>query len=221
MVRIVSLFLFVALLLPNCLSEKTCSNQDRSCSLEANLASILFSPPGIYLYSTLNTYQGNLANSIVLDTNLSIICTNERLFAPITSSCSNLAPFVSTSFAPMSAITGFYIDFPTTGVPLRGPFGTILADDFNSVFTTDLKSTMSDAGLGTGLFWTFGDANGGYGGTTATTCADGTDNTTGTGAAGSPLNSASTTWFGSSLVNCVDTYRLLCMCYSPASGGGG
>ncbi|MEI1279720.1 hypothetical protein V6Z05_15425 [Leptospira venezuelensis] len=217
------LILFLGFLTQTCMSTKTCSDHDRSCSLMENLLSLFSAPSGIYVYSSIPTYAGNLAllGSGTLDASLQTICKQERIFASVLDTgCQNVAPLVSTSLTSANNLASFYSDIPTN-LPMRGgPTGLILADDLASFFTLDLHITMEAAGLGTTEFWTYGDGNGNY--AAGVTCNDGDDNTSAsTGYIGSPLFSAAGTWNNVQAANCDQAYKVFCICYRPNNSGGG
>ncbi|WP_243402044.1 hypothetical protein [Leptospira haakeii] len=184
--------------------------------------SLFSAPEGIYVYSSIPSYGGNLAILGVgtLDPSLSTICKQERPFAAILDAgCQSVAPLVSTPGVSANNLTSLYADIPTN-LPMRGgPTGTILADDLASFFTVDLHVTLEAAGLGSTDFWTYGDANGNY--ASGVTCNDGSDNTNAfTGYIGSPLLSA-VGWNNVMAANCDQAYKVFCICYRPVSGGGG
>ncbi|TGN03346.1 hypothetical protein [Leptospira dzoumogneensis] len=215
--------LFFCVLSNGCISDKICSDQDRSCSPVASLLSLFSAPSGIYVYSTSVPYGGNLSifGAGNLDSSLSTICKQERPFAPILDvGCESTAALVSTSLVYANNLTSLYADIPTN-IPMRGgPTGTILADDLASFFTLDLHVTLEAGGLGSTNFWTYSDVSGNY--ASGGTCNDGIDNTTAYGGyAGSPLLSTVDTWFNVQAPTCDQALRILCICYRPDTSGGG
>ncbi|WP_246050725.1 hypothetical protein [Leptospira langatensis] len=202
------------------MSEKTCSSQDRGCNAEQQVLSLFSAPSGVYIYPTSTSYQGNLSilGSGTLDASLSVICERDRLLAPIVDlGCSKVAPMVSTSLVSFNAINTFYADIPYTGTPVRGPKGTIIADDLSTLFSADLKVSLSTAGLGIGsqFYWTFSDGSGAY---ASDNCNNGVDNTTiFNGAVGSTTLVTAGTWFNPTIASCIERHRVLCLCYHPLS----
>ncbi|TGK04562.1 hypothetical protein EHO58_11735 [Leptospira selangorensis] len=214
--------LFFCILSNGCISDKICSDQDRSCNPVASLLSLISAPEGIYVYSSTPSYGGNLSilGAGNLDSSLSTICKQERAFAPILDvGCQSVAPLVSTLLVSANNLTSLYTDIPTN-LPMRGgPTGTILADDLASFFTVDLHVTLEAAGLGSTDFWTYGDLNGNY--ASGVTCNDGSDNSNAfTGYVGTPLASA-VGWNSVFAAGCDQAYKVFCICYRPVSGGGG
>ncbi|WP_246048706.1 hypothetical protein [Leptospira sarikeiensis] len=204
------------------MTAKTCSDQDRTCSPTANLLSILFSgPEGIYIYATNASYQGNLSvlGPSNLDSSLNFLCGQELAFSNmISNSCSKVAPMVSTLAVSVNQTDLLYADFPMTGVPVRGPNGTMVATDYGNLFTLDLEASLEAAGTGNISFWTFSDVGGNY---SADNCSDGEDNTSSIfGETGISNTTISGGWFGGNVFGCNQTYKILCMCYVPTSGGG-
>ncbi|PJZ48525.1 hypothetical protein CH362_14765 [Leptospira saintgironsiae] len=218
------LVLFFCILSGGCLTDKTCSDQDRTCSSQANLMSLLISAPeGIYMYSTNTGYNGNLSvlGPGTLDSSLNFICGQQRLFSNIIDTkCSKYAPLVSTSLVSASSLNALYSDLPTTGVPIRGPYGTIIAQDYSNLFALDLEVTLEAAGLGNQTFWSFGDGNGGA---AADNCTNGTDDgsLSTLGQAGNTLVKTQSSWFATDIRGCGELHKILCLCYVPTAGGGG
>ncbi|WP_246052686.1 hypothetical protein [Leptospira semungkisensis] len=206
------------------MSEKTCSSQDRGCNSAQQVLSLFSAPSGVYVYPTSTSYQGNLSilGAGALDSSLSVICGRDKLLAPIIDlGCSKVAPMVSTSLVSFNAINTFYADIPYTGTPVRGPKGGIIADDLSTLFASDLKMSLSAAGLGIGgqLYWSFSD---GSGSVSSDTCNDGGDNTGAyNGAVGSTTISAVGSWFNVNSASCSESHRVLCLCYHPLSSSGG
>lgn len=102
------------------------------------------------MYATNTNYNGNL--SILgpgsLDASLNLICDQERFFSNIIDTkCSKYAPLVSTSLVSASSLNVLYADLPTTGVPIRGPYGAQIALDYANLFAVDLDTSLEAAGL--------------------------------------------------------------------------
>lgn len=218
--RIFPILLF-SLFTQTCMSEKTCSNQDRTCSPIANLLSFVSAPEGLYLYST-SARNGNLAilGAGTLDSSLHTICSQERPFVPIIDfGCQNVAPFIATSVVGANNLTSLYADIPTN-IPVRGPSGTIVSDDLPSVFSLDLKTSFSNAGISNSSFWAFADAAGNF--YAANSCNNGEDNTGSyAGYVGSPTIVAFESWYGGGVgVPCSESHPIICICYRPVASGG-
>lgn len=217
MLRAILLFLLIGSFFSHCMSDKVCSDQDRSCNLAANLLSSFSSvPDGIYLYPTSVTYTGNFAeNSQILITEASIICDQELApYSTFITSCQKSTPFLSTDTVALNALGSFLSDFPLTGKPIRGLNTAIISDSYATLFTEDLKSSLAAAGIGTDPFWSFGNASGGYDGTVNGTCEGGV-NLTVNGIVGSTTATGVESWFNSTSIPCSTPTRLLCLCYSP------
>ncbi|WP_244244849.1 hypothetical protein [Leptospira koniambonensis] len=174
------------------------------------------------MYATNTSYNGKLSilGSGFLDSSLNTICQQERLFSNIIDSkCSKYAPLVSTPTVSASSLNALYGDLPTTGVPIRGPFGTIIAQDYSNLFAVDLNISLEGAGLGNQTFWSFGD---GGGGAAADNCSNGNDGTSSSlGQAGNTLVKTVDSWFATDIYSCSQQHKVLCLCYVPTSGGGG
>ncbi|TGK44512.1 hypothetical protein [Leptospira andrefontaineae] len=216
------LILFFYVLMSGCITDKTCSDEDRTCSIKATLTSLLFSAPdGIYMYATNTSYTGNLAilGPGSIDSSLNFICGQQRLFSNIIDTkCSKYAPLVSTSLVSASSLNAFYSDLPVLSVPIRGPSGTIIGPDYSTLFAVDLNITLQGAGLGSQTFWSFGDGNGGGG---LETCLNGDDGTSSSlGQIGNTLVYTQGSWFSTDSRSCSETHKVLCLCYVPTSGGG-
>ncbi|EIE02558.1 hypothetical protein LEP1GSC185_2173 [Leptospira licerasiae serovar Varillal str. VAR 010] len=215
--------LVIYILSNGCISDKTCSDQDRSCSPKATLMSLLVSAPdGIYMYATNTSYSGKLTvlGPGTLDSSLNFICGQQRIFSNIIDTkCSKYAPLVSTPLVSASSLNVLYADLPTTGVPIRGPFGTIIAQDYSNLFFLDLEVTLEAAGLGNQTYWSFGDGNGGA---AADTCSNGEDDgsLSTLGATGSTVVKNQASWFSTNIYSCSNMLKVLCLCYVPTSGGG-
>ncbi|TGL61405.1 hypothetical protein [Leptospira sarikeiensis] len=221
MINRIFLILILSLFVQTCITDKTCSDQDRTCNPQANLLSLLLlGPDGIYIYASNASYQGNLSvlGTGALDSSLNFLCGQELAFSNMTSNrCSKVAPLVSTTLVPVNSIDIFYADFPTTEYPVRGPNGTMVASDYASLFTVDLEVSLEKAGTGNISFWSFSD---GAGNTATDSCSNGEDNTSLLGASGVSNVTTSGSWLGTSTVTCSQTHKVLCMCYIPVSGGG-
>ncbi|TGL61403.1 hypothetical protein [Leptospira sarikeiensis] len=217
------LILFFSFSLTECITDKTCSDEDRSCSVEALILSKFSAPSGIYVYSSSATYKGNLAilGTGTLDASLHSICQNDRLLAPIIDqNCQSVAPLVSTSAVPANDLNLLYADLPYNGVAIRGPFGALITQEMSTLFSSgDLQLSLSAAGLGDSLFWSFGTGNGGY---AADDCNGGTDSTSGSlGQLGSPKVVTQGSWFATDILSCSQSHRILCICYVPPASGSG
>ncbi|GBF38873.1 putative lipoprotein [Leptospira johnsonii] len=155
-----------------------------------------------------------------MDSSLNFICGQQRIFSNIIDTkCSKYAPLVSTSLVAASSLNAFYSDLPTTGVPIRGPFGTQIALDYANLFTVDLEYTLSAGGLGGLTFWSFGDGNGNA---AADTCSNGEDDgsLSTLGATGNTALKNQASWFATDIRGCAELHKVLCLCYVPSSGGG-
>ncbi len=174
------------------------------------------------MYATNTSYTGNL--SILgpgsIDASLNFICGQQRIFSNIIDSkCSKYVPLVSTSLVAASSLNALHSDLPVLGVPIRGPFGTIIAESYSVLFTADLNTTLQGAGLGNQTFWSFGDGNGGGG---LDTCSNGDDGTSSSlGHIGNTLVYVQSSWFSTDSRSCSESHKVLCLCYVPTSGGGG
>lgn len=209
--------------LPGCLSKETCSNQDRSCSVEAQVLSLFSAPEGIYLYPTTSTFDGNfVSDSALLFNRLQSLCQEDRFLAPIISqTCGSVIPFVSTPDSNISDFTSAH-SVPGTGVPVRGPFGAVLANSWGEFYFSSENSilvSLTDAGLGTENYWTFSDSSGFYISEGAYgSCNGGTTNIADTeqayGYYGSPVSNT-TGWVSESTTSCNTPMRVLCLCYTP------
>ncbi|WP_244283267.1 hypothetical protein [Leptospira neocaledonica] len=183
---------------------------------------LVSAPEGIYIYATNTGFTGNLSvlGPGSLDPSLNFICGQERLFSNIIDTkCSKYAPLVSTSLVSASSLNAMYGDLPTTGVPIRGPYGKQIAVDYSNLFAVDLDVTLEAAGLGNQTFWSFGDGNGGA---AADTCTDGTDDgsLSTLGQTGNTLVKTQASWFATDIRGCGEIHKILCLCYVPTSGGG-
>ncbi|TGL61407.1 hypothetical protein [Leptospira sarikeiensis] len=203
-----------------CMSEKTCSDQDRTCSVQANILSFFTAPEGVYVYSS-SARTGNLAvlGSGTLDPSLHTICSQDRPFAPIIDiGCSSVAPLVSSATVSANSLTSLYADIPTT-IPVRGPSGTIISDGLTSLFGVDLKTTLANAGISNGSFWSFSDGEGSS--APSVSCNSGDDYTDAyTGAIGNSILTTALSWFASTSDYCNSLHPILCICYRPVATGG-
>lgn len=221
MIYRIFLILLFSLFTQTCMSEKTCSNQDRTCSPIANLLSLVSAPEGLYLYSSFPR-TGNLAilGTGTLNPSLQTICSQDRPFAPIIDyGCQSVAPLVSTGNVSASNLTSLYASISTT-IPVRGPSGTIISDDLTSLFASDLKTSLSEAGIINSSYWSFSDAAGNF--YAANSCNNGEDNTSSyTGYVGSPTVVAFESWYGGGVgVPCNEQHPVICICYRPVESGG-
>ncbi|EMK00917.1 putative lipoprotein [Leptospira sp. B5-022] len=213
--------IFFYIFASGCLSDKTCSDQDRSCSPKATLMNLLFSAPeGIYMYASNTSFNGKLTvlGPGSLDSSLNFLCGQERIFSNIIDTkCSKYAPLVSTTLVSASSLNALYADLPTTGVPIRGPFGTQISLDFANLFTVNLDVTLEAGGLGNQTFWSFGDGNGDA---AADNCNNGEDDgaLSTLGQIGNTQVSTQGSWFATDIRSCAQPHKILCLCYVPTSG---
>ncbi|WP_243396214.1 hypothetical protein [Leptospira hartskeerlii] len=206
------LFLLLAFFSFNtCTEENVCSKEDRACSFTEILYSFIAPPPGIYIYSSFNSYQGDLANyGPTLFDSLMNLCTANRIFAPIISSCMNVLPGVSSD---LMSIDQYPVNFPAfdgDNLIIRGSKGNIISRSFNWLIAIgpDVAS-LSNSGITTEEFWTFTAAGGGY----STSCLDGLSKSTGdNGTTGNPIDQ-SNTWVGANVATCDQYKKILCFCY--------
>ncbi|MGJ4744838.1 hypothetical protein ACQV5M_00630 [Leptospira sp. SA-E8] len=216
MIYRIILILFLGLFAQTCMTAD-CSDHDRTCSPMEQIFSVLSVPKGLYLFSTPTSYDGILSilGAGNLDPSLQSICAGARVVAPIiNTTCQNVIPLVSTLAVSVNNTTSFYADFPTTGVPVRGPSGIKVAADFTNFLTVDLETSLSAAGLGDISFWTYSDITGNY--ASGTTCLDGTDNTSSSqGYTGISTSVTAGSWFGVSAPTCDQSFPILCICYEP------
>ncbi|TGN03347.1 hypothetical protein EHR06_04890 [Leptospira dzoumogneensis] len=206
------LFFFLYFHSNACINAKTCSSEDRSCNFNEILYSYISVPPGIYLYSTQRSYQGNLAAyGSNLQLSMMNICYEARSFAQIISNCSNILPFTHSD---SSGISTYTTDFSLDGtLPVRGARGELIYSQWNllTTFSTPPLLSMNQAGVTSELFWTF-TGEGVY--TASDSCGNGQffDNGN-TGVKGDP-NSLNNDWTGLFDVDTCDMYRkVLCICY--------
>ncbi|TGL61397.1 hypothetical protein [Leptospira sarikeiensis] len=199
-----------------CFTDKTCSGDDKSCSPEAMISSYLaFSQDAIYIYSTNQKFQGNLAAyGTTEEESLQNICKNEKFFSGLANQfCPNVQAIVSTANAPLFDYSSEY------GVPgnvnILGPTGILIADNWSAFFGSSampLKTTLSAAGLGSELFWTFSDSAGNQ----SSDCSSGNSKDFEiVGSIGTP-NSTAVNWLNGASPNtsyCDKSLRILCICY--------
>ncbi|TGL35201.1 hypothetical protein EHQ52_12045 [Leptospira koniambonensis] len=202
--------LFLNIFYGACISDKSCSDKDRSCNVIENILYLLPVPQGIYFYSTALSYQGNLAvYGSSLDESLLNICTNNRLFATtINTTCSNILPFVSTPTNGIPSFPGLFGVPDNTSYPIRGARGDIISNTWGNMFTS-IQISLQQAGVISQAYWTFAGAGGGYNNTY--NCTDGTD-TGATGAIGSPVLTA-TSWLYETSAACSESHPIICLCY--------
>ncbi|PKA15890.1 hypothetical protein CH363_10250 [Leptospira haakeii] len=203
-------FFFFILSSNACMSSKVCSDQDKNCSIQEQIYSMISAPQGIYLYSTQTTYQGNLAAyGSTLDDSLHNICTVNRVFASIINpSCMNVLPLVSTSTNVMYNFPGLYGVPDNVNFPIRGARGELIANTWSNLFA-GLFLTFEQAGVTSQTFWTFANGGGGY--NSADNCIVGT-NTGATGAIGSPIDNT-TNWPLTGAPACAESHPIICVCY--------
>lgn len=207
----IQLSLFFLILSSNaCMSSKVCSDQDKNCSIQEQIYSLISAPQGIYLYATQTSYQGNLAAyGSTFENSLHNICTDNRIFASIiNTSCMNVLPVVSTSTNALYNFTSLYSIPNNTSYPVRGARGGILASSWANIFSS-LFMTMEQAGVTSQPFWTFSNSGGVY--NSADNCINGTD-TGATGGVGSPTD-ATNVWLLSGAPACSESHPIICLCY--------
>ncbi|WP_243396215.1 hypothetical protein [Leptospira hartskeerlii] len=192
------------------MSSKVCSDQDKNCSIQEQIYSMISAPQGIYLYSTQATYQGNLAvYGSTFEESLHNICTTNRVFASIiNSSCMNVLPLVSTSTNALYNFASLYGIPNSTAYPVRGARGDMIATSWTNIFSA-LLMTMEQAGVTSQPFWTFSNSGGVY--NSADNCINGTS-TGATGGIGSPTD-ATNVWLLSGAPVCSESHQIICICY--------
>lgn len=202
----------------NCLSDKTCSDEDRSCNSQALLTSFFSVPEGIYIYSTTTKYQGNLAAYGSLpETSGQNICAGEKLFSSLVNQfCPQVFAMISTESVSLNSFPTSY--FVSSSLPVLGPTGIQLSSSWDNftIGENSLDRPLADAGLGTDDFWTFSSVGGGLAGSN---CSMGTDNTSEFGGAIGSATSKDPDWMnqgGESVVSCDTSHRVLCVCFTPA-----
>ncbi|MGJ4786558.1 hypothetical protein [Leptospira koniambonensis] len=208
--RTTTFFILFSFLSFGCITDKTCSDHDKTCNISELLISSAIDPGGIYLYSTQQYYQGNLAAyGSNLQSSLTNICYEARFFAQTISNCSNVLPFASSDTTSISA---YETDFSLNGaLPVRGARGELLFDTWTDVFVENPKLTMSTAGVISEKFWTFTISGGLY--QPSTSCTNGVNSDNGdVGAAGDP-NSTALIWYGATNDACNNYRKVLCICY--------
>ncbi len=180
--------------------------------MQAVILSYFTAPTGIYLYSTVGTYQGNLAAfGTDLDSSLTNICRSNRILGQIINlTCMNILPFVSTTANPLNNFPTNY-SVPVTNTPVRGARGDIIGTDWNQVFSTAPLVSAAEAGVILDEFWTFTGSIGSYDSTN--NCATGTSAAnTSTGRTGDPHN-VTIGWFTNNTPGCDQFKKVLCICY--------
>ncbi|TGK44510.1 hypothetical protein [Leptospira andrefontaineae] len=190
------------------MNGKTCSSEDKSCSFNEILYSYISVPPGIYMYSTQASYQGNLAAyGPNLQLSLMNICAEARLFAQTISNCGNTLPFTSSD---SSSLNTYVTDFSLDGtLPIRGARGELIFNTYNSLFASVPNLSMSQAGVTTEEFWTF-STGGSY---STSNCTNGVNFDNGdTGNIGDP-NDTNLSWFSFGNRTCDQFKKVLCICY--------
>lgn len=204
----------------NCLSDKTCSDEDKSCSTKALINSYFSVPDGIYVYSTTNKFQGNIATSYGsgdLRTGADNICKNDRLFSNLINQfCPEVRAIIPTDAVYLFDFTTMY--GVSSSLPIYGPTGSLLSASWTSFVSgeSQLNQTLASAGLGSDDFWTFSDTTGAV---SASTCSIGTDaGSEFTGALGSAKGIAGD-WLNPEGTNgfCDSYHRVLCICYNPVA----
>lgn len=191
------------------MSNKTCSSEDKSCSVNEILYSYISVPSGIYIYSTQKSYRGNLAvYGPDLQISLMNICAEARFFAQTISNCGNTLPLTAS---PTSSASSYSTDFSLDGtLPVRGARGELIFNSWDQVFSSIPNVSMSQAGVTTEKFWTFATTGWAY---ASSSCINGTvsDNAN-VGITGDP-NDINLSW-GSFASDTCDNYRkVLCICY--------
>ncbi|MCR1794233.1 hypothetical protein AB3N61_12805 [Leptospira sp. WS58.C1] len=191
------------------MNGKTCSSEDKSCSANEILYSHISTPPGIYLYSTQKSFQGNLAAyGPDLQISLMNICAEARLFAQTISNCGNVLPLTAS---PTSSVSSYTTDFSLDGtLPIRGARGELIYDQWNLILSSNPKLSMSEAGVTTEKFWTFATTGWGY---ASSSCVNGTlsDNAN-VGITGDP-NDIGLSWPSFASDTCDQYRKVLCICY--------
>ncbi|EIE02989.1 hypothetical protein [Leptospira licerasiae] len=194
-----------------CAKENICSKEDRACSFTEIVYSYIAPPPGIYIYSSLDAYQGNLANyGPTLFDSLMNLCVKDRIFAPIISSCANILPGVSSD---LMSIDQYPVNFPAfdgDNFIIRGTKGNIVSRSFNWLIAIGPDvSSLSNSGITNEEFWSFTSPGGGY----SASCLDGISNVSGdTGEIGSPTRQDNA-WVGPTFATCDQYRKILCFCY--------
>ncbi|TGK44508.1 hypothetical protein [Leptospira andrefontaineae] len=202
----------------NCLSDKTCSDDDKSCSPQAFFSSLFIIPSGVYIYSTNTKYQGNLAAyGSTFEESGQNICKQEKLFSSLVNQfCSEVRALISTSTVGYS---NFSETFSVPDLPVYGPTGSLLNSNWSSFETGagGLKLTFAEAGLGPDDFWSFTEAGGVI---SSNNCNAGIDNSVELfGVIGSASTKASD-WMnlgGESTASCDSYHRVYCICYTTSS----
>ncbi|TGL61398.1 hypothetical protein [Leptospira sarikeiensis] len=220
--RIYIYILLVSFLSFGCITDKTCSDEDKSCNPQAFLTSSLLIPQGIYVYSTATKYAGNLsAYGSTPEFSGQNICRGEKLFSSLVNQlCPDVWALIASESVPINTFsTSFSVP---TSIPVFGPTGIELASTWDNFILGELflERPLSDANLGTDDFWTFSGQGGGYAGSN---CSGGTDKTSeGSGAFGS-ATVKDPDWLrpgGEAIASCNTTHRVLCICFTPEVSSG-
>lgn len=211
-VKSITLLLFLAFFsLSACAEENICSKEDRSCSFTEILYSFIAPPPGIYIYSSLDSYQGDFVKyGPTLFDSLMNLCVKDRIFAPIISSCGNILPGVSSDLMSIDQYPANFPAFDGDNLTIRGSRGNIVSRSFNWLIAIGPDvSSISNSEITNEEFWTFTSAGGGY----AASCLDGLSNAAGdTGVIGSPADK-NNTWLATNITSCDQYKKILCFCY--------
>ncbi len=209
--KLLFVLIFFLFSLSSCISEKICSDKDRGCSTQSLILSNFSAPSGIYLYASLNLYQGDLGkygSALDLDEGAQNICAGSKIFASIINlGCSRVRPFVSTANVGISLFASLY-GVPTT-IPVRGARGDIIGPDWATFISSIPLMSLSDAGVTSEAFWTFSNSGGAYNSTD--NCLDGTS-TGAAGMSGDPFD-VSATFYSLTAPACSTYQKVLCICY--------
>ncbi len=198
--------------LGSCISEKSCSDKDRSCNIQALLLSNVSAPQGIYLYSTQTRYQGDLAvHGSTFEESLQNICYDNRLLAStINFGCSNILPLVSTSTHPIGNFPTDYSLPDNTNYPIRGSRGEIMATSWNNLLSVGLSISFIKANVVYEKFWTFTATGGAF--DSVGSCNSGTD-TASIGDTASLIDLTSNWVLAGGAPACTESKPILCLCY--------
>lgn len=211
------LFSFLSL---GCITDKTCSDDDKSCSPQALLTSYISIPNGVYIYSTSTKYQGNLAAyGSTLEFSGQNICKGEKLFSSLANQfCSDVWALISSDSVPLYTFSSSFSS--PTNVPVFGPTGIQLANNWTEFISTEtplpLTRSLAEAGLGTEDFWSFSLESGTPGGN----CSTGTDKGSELSGSIGSANTKDSDWLspgGDTSDNCNTFHRVLCTCFTPDS----
>ncbi|TGL61400.1 hypothetical protein [Leptospira sarikeiensis] len=216
--RIYIFILLFSLLSFGCISDKTCSDEDKSCNTQALFTSYFGIPSGVYIYSTSTKYQGNLAAyGSTLEISGQNICRGEKLFSSLVNQlCPDVWALIASDSVPL-------YDFPTsyslpTNIPVLGPTGIQLANNWGEFMSTEtplpLNRSLAEAGLGTEDFWSFSIESG----APSNNCNIGTDKGSELNGLIGSANTKDSDWLspgGDSSENCDTFHRVLCTCFTP------